>query len=416
MIPSARSRPSPLLALTLALAVGASLAGAAPATAASGAPLPLAPAVAGAQLPAPDVVAGGEVTDVPAIEVHVSVDVGGLDLRSPRFEYLLDGAGSWRTAYSGPLDSAVIRIAASAGPHAIAFRAAGVVDGTPVVGAASASVAVRSLGHPTPYSPVVTVDGPRITVSWDVRAALAGWPKERSVAWSFDSGVETVADAVGSTTFEPGYDRTVQLSFRFGGNVDIARHVLLGITTSSAPGSVALTSAPGPAILGHAAIGTTLTVRTGVWRPAQVTLAYRWERDGVAIPGETGPAYRVGPEDAGARITVVVRGSAPGRISVERTSAATPRVGPWALTPGTPVVGGIAAVGRELTARPGSWRPAPVTLSYRWLRDGATIPGAIGDRYTVTVGDRGHVIAVAVTGAKPLYPDAVRVSAGRRIG
>ncbi|RIJ56038.1 hypothetical protein DZG03_12460, partial [Clavibacter phaseoli] len=90
--------------------------------------------------------------------------------------------------------------------------------------------------------------------------------------------------------------------------------------------------------------------------------------------------------------------------------------GPWALTPGTPVVGGIAAVGRELTARPGSWRPAPVTLSYRWLRDGATIPGAIGDRYTVTVGDRGHVIAVAVTGAKPLYPDAVRVSAGRRIG
>jgi hypothetical protein len=124
----------------------------------------------------------------------------------------------------------------------------------------------------------------------------------------------------------------------------------------------------------------------------------------------------VGPEDAGTRITVVVRGSAAGRISVERTSAATPRVGPWALTPGSPVVGGIAAVGRELTARPGSWRPAPVALSYRWLRDGATIPGAVGDRYAVTAGDRGHVIAVAVTGAKPLYPDAVRVSAGRRIG
>ncbi|OUD84987.1 hypothetical protein BC477_11290 [Clavibacter michiganensis subsp. michiganensis] len=53
MIIPARRRPSPLLALTLALVVGVSLAGAAPAQAApSGASLPLA-SVAAPSLPAP---------------------------------------------------------------------------------------------------------------------------------------------------------------------------------------------------------------------------------------------------------------------------------------------------------------------------------------------------------------------------
>ena len=414
---SARRRPSPLLALTLVLVTGVSLAGAAPAPAApSGAPLPLAPAASAAQLPAPDVFVGGEVTDVPEIEVYAGIDVGQLPLTAPRFEYLLDGRAPWRTAYSGPLDSAIIRLPAPAGPHTISLRAVAVVDGTRVVGAASSPLAVVSRGYPTPYAPIITVDGPRITVSWDVRAALAGWPEDGSVHVAFDSGPEAVGGAVGSLTLEPGYDTTLSMRFWFGGNVDIARYVHRDVSTGSAPGSLPLTSTPLPTIVGHAAIGTTLSVRTGTWRPAPVALAYRWERDGVPISDESGPTYRVTGEDAGSRITVAVRGSAPGRIAVERSSAATPRVGPWAIVPGTPVVGGIAAVGRELTARPGSWRPAPVTLTYRWLRDGVEIPGATSARYTAVPADRGHLVSVRVIGTKDAYPHAERESAGRRVG
>ncbi|MBM7411215.1 hypothetical protein JOE38_001038 [Clavibacter michiganensis] len=403
---SARSRRSPALALALALVVGASLLGATPARST---PAPV-------FLAAPEVVVGGEVTDVPEIEVYVGLDVGHLELVDPRFEYLLDGRAPWKTAHTGPLDSAIIRLPAPAGPHTISLRAVAVVDGTRVVGAASAPLAVTSRGYPTPYAPVVDVEGPRITVSWDVRAALAGWPEDGSVHVSFDSGPDTVGGAVGSITVEPGHDRTLSMMFWFGGNVDIARYVYREVSSGSAPGALPLTSTPLPAIVGHAAIGTTLSVRTGTWRPAPVSLAYRWERDGVPISDERGPTYEVTGEDAGRRITVAVRGSSPGRIAVERTSAATPRVGAWAIVPGTPVVGGVPAVGRELTARPGSWRPAPVTFSYRWLRDGAEIPGATSARYTATPEDRGHLVSVRVIGTKDAYPYAERDSAGRRIG
>ncbi|WP_434172691.1 hypothetical protein [Clavibacter michiganensis] len=417
MIIPARRRPSPLLALTLALVVGVSLAGAAPAQAApSGASLPLT-SVAAPSLPAPEVFVGGEVTDVPEIEVILSVDVGSLDVRSPRFEYLLDGAGSWRTAYSGPLDHAYIRIAAPAGPHTIAFRAAGALDGVPVIGAASAPVAVLSLGYPTRYDPVITVDGPRITLAWDVRGYLAGWPEERSVVYAFGDDPYTFADAVGSTTLDVGYDRTVRLVFWHGPNVDVARYVYLELATGSPPGTPSFASAPTPTVVGRAVPGSTLSVRTGTWRPGPVTLAYQWYRDGQRISDASGPTYEVDARfDGGKRITVGVRGSAPGRASVERVSAPTPRVTMPVISPGVPAIGGLPLVGRQLTVRTGFWRPAPITLTYRWLRDGVVIPGAEEPAYTPVAADRGRLLEVSVTGERYPYPTVSRTSVAVRVG
>jgi hypothetical protein len=80
------------------------------------------------------------------------------------------------------------------------------------------------------------------------------------------------------------------------------------------------------------------------------------------------------------------------------------------LTPGTPQVSGRPVVGSTLTAAPGTWGPAPVTLSYQWLRSGVAVPGATGTTYPVTAADLGATLSVRVTGAKTGYTTVAKVS------
>lgn len=82
-----------------------------------------------------------------------------------------------------------------------------------------------------------------------------------------------------------------------------------------------------------------------------------------------------------------------------------------ALSPSRPVVRGKARVGRTLRARPGTWRPAPVRLTYTWFRGAKRIPGATKATYRVTRKDVGKRISVRVTGRKAGYTSASRTSA-----
>ncbi|WP_121257053.1 hypothetical protein [Nocardioides ferulae] len=81
------------------------------------------------------------------------------------------------------------------------------------------------------------------------------------------------------------------------------------------------------------------------------------------------------------------------------------------VTGARPVVRGTPAVGKRLTVQRGSWSPAGVTLTQRWLRDGKAIRGATGTRYRVVRADRGHRLSVAVTGHKAGYSTATMTSA-----
>jgi hypothetical protein len=60
-------------------------------------------------------------------------------------------------------------------------------------------------------------------------------------------------------------------------------------------------------------------------------------------------------------------------------------------TQGTPVPGAV------LTADPGTWSSPPTSYVYEWLRDGAPVPGATSEKYTVLGSDVGHQIAPRVT-------------------
>lgn len=84
------------------------------------------------------------------------------------------------------------------------------------------------------------------------------------------------------------------------------------------------------------------------------------------------------------------------------------------------LAGGVAARGRAepgevLTARAGRWRPAPEVLRYRWLRDGAAIPGGTGRRYMLRARDTGHRIAVRVEVRRRGAAPASAVSPARRV-
>lgn len=74
-------------------------------------------------------------------------------------------------------------------------------------------------------------------------------------------------------------------------------------------------------------------------------------------------------------------------------------------------ISGTAQVGQTLTANTAAWTPAPVTLAYQWLRDGAVISGATGKTYTLVTADSGKKLSVKVTGTKQHYTTATKTSA-----
>ena len=68
-----------------------------------------------------------------------------------------------------------------------------------------------------------------------------------------------------------------------------------------------------------------------------------------------------------------------------------------------PSITGAARVGKELTARPGTWNPADATFSYQWLRNGEPIEGATAQKYVLVPADAGQQVSVRVTASKDGY-------------
>lgn len=169
-----------------------------------------------------------------------------------------------------------------------------------------------------------------------------------------------------------------------------------------------------PSITGIPTVGETLTAAPGEWAPAPVALTYQWLADGVAISGATASTLELTEAQEGARITVTVTGTRPGHTSATATSA---EVGPVAAAPlppvvaGTPSITGTPTAGRTLTADPGTWAPADVTLSYQWLADGAPIPAATGATFVAGDAEVGKTLTVTVTGTKAGHTPASATSA-----
>ncbi|MWV47862.1 hypothetical protein GRS96_01065 [Rathayibacter sp. VKM Ac-2803] len=179
--------------------------------------------------------------------------------------------------------------------------------------------------------------------------------------------------------------------------------------------NVGTLTAPTPTITGSGAVGDTLTAVPGTWGPQPVTLGYQWLVDGYPIEGATASQYVVSTYDAGRAISVQVTGTKAGYAKATRTSAAVP-ITTGSLTNSVPTVTGSSAVGGTLTANPGNWGPAPVSLAYQWKRNGTAIAGATSNTYVVASADAGTSLTVSVTGTKTGYTPATRTSSAVQVG
>ncbi|MGJ1428651.1 sialate O-acetylesterase [Clavibacter sepedonicus] len=176
---------------------------------------------------------------------------------------------------------------------------------------------------------------------------------------------------------------------------------------------VAFETAGTPSITGLGRVDYTLTAKSGTWSPWP-SFSYAWLRDGVVIPDQTGPSYRVVAGDVGTGISVAVTGTKTGYVTQTVTSPGVAVV----VTPVTPpppapavpfeattapVIQGPPVAGGSLRVETAAWTPEATAYAYAWARDGVTVLGATDATYAVRRADAGSRITVTVTGTRTGY-------------
>ncbi len=165
-----------------------------------------------------------------------------------------------------------------------------------------------------------------------------------------------------------------------------------------------------PWISGSAVIGKHLSASHGAWSGDPTVYSYQWQdcsSTGISCSdvtrGASGATYKLGSEDAGHTVRVVVTASnADG--STPASSAATGTVLPLAPTnTKPPTISGSAIEGETLHASPGSWSESPTSYAYQWEEcnalsgDCMPVSGATASSYTVTPEDVEGTVRVVVT-------------------
>lgn len=170
-------------------------------------------------------------------------------------------------------------------------------------------------------------------------------------------------------------------------------------------------SSGGARIEGTVAVGRSLRAGVGSWTPSNVSFQYRWQRDGVTVQFSPSPTYTVASADAGRTLTLAVFSNLQG--SNNGTATAPARRVPG-VNLARPTISGTAKVGNALAGKRGTWNAPGYTYSYRWLRNGASIPHATKTSYRVTTSDVGKAITLQVTARRSGFSSVVATSAPKR--
>jgi sugar lactone lactonase YvrE len=190
--------------------------------------------------------------------------------------------------------------------------------------------------------------------------------------------------------------------------------------TVSVPGAhnATLTTAR-PTISGTFKVGSQLTGNPGPWAAGSTALppsdlTYQWLRDGTNIAGATNATYTLVAADEDTQVSVTVVGQYTGYRTASRTSA-TRTVTAGILVTTVPTISGTVKVGDEVTAVPGVWQAGSTALpaadlTYQWLRNGTSIPGATNSTYMLGTADKGTRLSVRVAGEYPGFATASKTS------
>ncbi|PPG18784.1 hypothetical protein C5C74_08840 [Rathayibacter sp. AY1E8] len=314
------------------------------------------------------------------------------------------GAGPWSTTVAATARSFTFTHLAAGATYTMSVSA---INAGGDSGAASTVVRIGGTAL-TAATPTVTGTA---AVGSTLTASAGTWgPSPVALAYQWRANGTAISGATG-TTYRPvagdaGRVITVAVTGSKSGYVSTTR-----VSSGTAAVTGGAITAATPTISGTAKVGSTLTAKPGTWGPSPVALAYQWKANGTALSGATSATYTPTGATLGKTITVTVTGSKSGFTAVTKTSAKTSAVVAGTLSAATPTITGTAKVGSTLTAKPGTWGPSPVALTYQWKANGTAISGATSATYKPTSATVGKKITVTVTGKKADYTTATRTSA-----
>lgn len=261
---------------------------------------------------------------------------------------------------------------------------------------------------PVPFatSPRPTISG-KVAVGSTLSASVGAWSPAATLSYQWKLGGKVVSTSATWVVPATAAGKSLTLSVA-GSRTGYVTTTKTSVAAKVASGTI---TASKPAISGTPSVGQTLTAKPGSWSPSPSAFTFQWYRGTAKIGGATGSTYKVASADRGQKISVTVTGAKSGYTAATRASDGVLIQNALAATP-KPKITGTAQEGKKLTAQPGTWKPAPVTLAYQWYRAGVAIPKATSKTYLLTAADVGASITVKVTGTKAGYAQVTTASAG----
>lgn len=145
-----------------------------------------------------------------------------------------------------------------------------------------------------------------------------------------------------------------------------------------------------PTLTGAPAVGKRLSCSQGSWADRPTSLAYRWLRDGVAIPGQTAATYTVARADEGYGIACeVTAANGAGATPAMSNTLAIPK-----LAPGVAVVLGVRAQGATVSVKLGCTGLSACSGTLRILARITTGHRRHTKTYSVQVGQSGFAMGL----------------------
>jgi hypothetical protein len=257
---------------------------------------------------------------------------------------------------------------------------------------------------------VLTISGTPSVGYWLSAKAPVFTPASTSIAYQWYRGASAIPGATQPNYSVHDADAGSALSVRILASKPGMQSMQFN-SLATAPITRLFTSTSTPTVSGTAKVGSTLTAATPGWQPAPESFTYQWRRNGSPITGATASTLKLGIYDQGWAISVAVTAVKAGYQPVTTVSGSTGIVQAGLLTATPkPTISGTVKVGSKLTAVPGAWGPAPVSLAYVWKRSGVAISGATASGYTLTAADLGKAVTVTVTGTKAGFTTVAKTS------
>ncbi|MTB86908.1 hypothetical protein H9L21_08935 [Aeromicrobium senzhongii] len=216
---------------------------------------------------------------------------------------------------------------------------------------------------------------------------------------------------------DSGHAVSVRVIATVQGAQESATSAPTAAVTGGTPSVPAVANSTKPSVTGSVVAGSVLTATSGGWTPSDAAVTLQWLRGDVVVG--SGPTYRTTTDDIGSGLRVRAIATKSGWTSAVAESdvfgpIATPAPvlsAPVNTVP--PIVSGTTRVGSTVTASTGSWSSS-ASHTYRWTRNGTTIPRATARSYRLTASDARARIAVVVTATNTAGTTSA-TSAGRTV-